>query len=303
MIKLNGITVDFGQFPNGETYIDLPETSYNTDENTVEMKFISDIDFIQLKFVKDSIDSKVGPFASSKLIMKYMPYSRMDRVENNRLFTLKSVADFINSLNFDQVEIWEPHSDVCVALLDRVKVVNKSAELALNTMMTALGLSGSLWLQERSQSNIGNDFCIEGLFMKAKHAGIYLVYPDAGAEKRYTKQIKYTNVLTATKHRDFNTGKITSIKINNAEEVVNGKTAIIVDDLCSKGGTFIGVAEELKKLGFQNIILVVTHCEKTIFDGKIFKTNLISRVVTTDSILDRYDAFDNETEESLRIVN
>ena len=188
-------------------------------------------------------------------------------------------------MNFNSVEVWEPHSDVSIALIDRVRVVNKSSKIALSTIMNELKLSGSAWLGE-STLGIGDDFTITGLFRRAYEAGIWMIYPDAGAEKRYTKQIKYPYYLTCSKERDFDTGKIKNFRLNIPENAnkESFKTAIIVDDLCSKGGTFLGAAKELKKAGFNRIILVVTHCEETAFEGDLFKCGLIDEVYTTDSI-------------------
>lgn len=121
---------------------------------------------------------------------------------------------------------------------------------------------------------------------KSKHKQIYLVYPDAGAAKRYGKQINYDKVLTASKERDFKTGYINKLDINGSIEDQNFK-AIIVDDLCSKGGTFILTASKLREMRATDIYLVITHCEDTIFKGDILKTNLIKKVYTTNSILSK----------------
>ncbi|MBL4931955.1 hypothetical protein JK634_09070 [Clostridium sp. YIM B02565] len=42
--------------------------------------------------------------------------------------------------------------------------------------------------------------------------------------------------------------------------------AIILVDLCSKGGTFMLTEEKLKEMGAKEIYLAVTHCENTIFE-------------------------------------
>ena len=60
----------------------------------------------------------------------------------------------------------------------------------------------------------------------------------------------------------------------------------IVDDICSKGGTFYHSALKLKEFGATNIYLYVTHCENSIYDGELLKNNgLIEKIYTTDSIL------------------
>lgn len=290
MVYLNEHTINVGEFPNGETYYDVDKRWIETKKNIIRVKFQSNEDITTLMFIKDFVDTYAARNTPCHLVIPYMPYSRMDRQEEKRLFTLKTLCKFINSMNFDSIQIWEPHSDACVNMLDRVEVVNKSAELAYQTMMDDLGLSGSAWLS-KSETNHEYGFGIRNLHKKAEEAGIYFVYPDAGAEKRYSKQITYPHFITATKRRDFNTGRITSISLNTpmvSEDATPFNTAIIVDDLCSKGGTFAGAAVELKKLGFKYIVLVVTHCEYTIFDGDLPKSGIIDKIVTTESILSRY---------------
>ena len=254
MILLNGRKMTVTKFPNNEALIRDCITDVK-DINSIDFKFESNEDFLNLMFVKKHIDS-IKPKAITKLNIPYMPYSRMDRTEGKNIFTLKYICDFINSLNFDTVIISEPHSDVCVALLDRVEVHNTTASIVAN-------------LIEKLKFKEGEDF---------------LFYPDAGAEKRYSKQIKYGSILSAQKERDFLSGNIKKMTITG--ELPNKPfRTIIVDDLCSKGGTFMLGAEKLKDVGATEIYLVVTHCENTILDGDILKTDLIKEVYTTDSIL------------------
>ncbi|MDR3595275.1 ribose-phosphate pyrophosphokinase [Clostridium sp.] len=255
MIWLNNIKVDVTRFPNGESLVSSENLIINDEINTIKLKFENDEDITHLVFLKGHLDDLN---VKSKLVIGYLPYSRMDRTEGMTVFTLKHLCRLINNLKFEDVSIYEPHSDVCVALLDRVKVINMSQSLA----KTAL-------------EKINKD-----------NEAIYLVYPDAGAAKRYGKQIKYDKVLTANKERDFKTGRIMKLEVNGTIES-NSFTAVIVDDLCSKGGTFILTAEKLKEMGANEIYLVVTHCEDTIFEGDILNSNLITKVFTTNSILSK----------------
>lgn len=66
---------------------------------------------------------------------------------------------------------------------------------------------------------------------------------------------------------------------------IEGKNILIVDDICSKGGTFYFSAKKLKELGAKNIYLHITHCENTIFEGDILSSGLIAKIYTTNSIL------------------
>ena len=256
MIYLNNEKVNIKKFPNGESLISSESLKIEySDKNIIKLKFENDEDIIHLLFLKEHLDELR---VKSSLEIAYMPYSRMDRTEGMTVFTLKYLCKLINSLEFEEVSIYEPHSDVCVALLNRVKIIDMSKILT-----------------EKLIQNIESN-CED----------LYLVYPDAGAAKRYGKQIKYEKILTASKERDFKTGYIKKLDINGTTKG-KGFKAIIVDDLCSKGGTFILTASKLRKMGATEIYLVVTHCEDTIFSGDILKTDLIKKVYTTNSILSR----------------
>jgi ribose-phosphate pyrophosphokinase len=256
MIYLNGEKVNIKKFPNGESLISSENLKIKHDDlNIIKLKFENDEDITHLIFLKGHLDQLR---AKCSLEIAYMPYSRMDRTEGMTVFTLKHLCKLINSLEFEEVLIYEPHSDVCIALLDRVKVIDMSKLLT-----------------EQLLQNINSS-----------KEDLYIVYPDAGAAKRYGKQIEYEKVLTASKERDFKTGYIKKLDIIGTTQSKEFK-AIIVDDLCSKGGTFILTASKLREIGATEIYLVVTHCEDTIFSGDILKTDLIKKVYTTNSILSR----------------
>jgi ribose-phosphate pyrophosphokinase len=106
MIILNGHEVKSIRFPNGESLINTKDLRVTMD-NTIVMKFQNDADLMTLIFLANHID-ELG--YSARLIMPYMPYSRMDRTENHKtVFTLKYICKVINDLLFDEVIIYEPH--------------------------------------------------------------------------------------------------------------------------------------------------------------------------------------------------
>lgn len=266
MIKFNGIEVAFSRFPNGETKMD--ETSLTLlagMKQVVEFKYEDDSDLIKLMFLKKYLDT--SKIEVDELVIYYMPYSRMDRSENNSPFTLKYVAEFINSLSFEQVTIIEPHSDVTNAVIDNVKPLYINYDLLPKVMeMTEF----DQWVD-------------------------YIVFPDDGASKRYKNMVDVCT-LVGRKQRDFKTGRITSLEltgVNNGK----GKKAIIVDDLSSYGGTFIMTAEELKqKFNVEEVYLLVAHAENSIFKGDLF--NHVTKVFTTDSILTEQNHWDNKKYEN-----
>ena len=255
MIYLNDERLEVNKFPNGEALIKCENLKLNNNINEIRVHFERDEDLTHLIFLKGHLDEMK---LKANLVLPYMPYSRMDRTEGVTIFTLKYLCKLINSLNFESVTIYEPHSEVCTALLDRVKVVNMSKILTEKL------------LEE----------------LRTGDEDVYLVFPDAGAAKRYGKQISYDRILTASKERDFKTGYINKLDINGEIKSKNYK-AVIVDDLCSRGGTFLLTASKLKEMGATEIYLVVTHCENTIFEGELLTGDLITGIYTTNSILSK----------------
>jgi ribose-phosphate pyrophosphokinase len=75
---------------------------------------------------------------------------------------------------------------------------------------------------------------------------------------------------------------------------LTGQCAIISDDICDGGYTFIKIAEQLKAKGAERIVLFVTHGIFSkgleVFDG------LVDEVITTNSL-------PQQTNEKLRVIN
>lgn len=249
MILVNGDKVSTGKFPNNEVWIDsktIHAEPFHT--NKVTLKFEDDSDLLHLGMIKQYLDTM---YLRSHLTIAYMPYSRMDRENENYLFSLKYIAKFINGLCFDKVTIYEPHSDVTPALIDNCIIINQSIILANDVM---------------SRYNIN---CV--------------YFPDAGAQKRYS-HFDNMEQMVGFKKRDFKTGSIVGLDIIGNVDVAH-KNILIIDDLCSKGGSFIPPAKQFKEQKANQVFLVVTHCEDNIFNGDILKTDYIDKVFTTNSIL------------------
>jgi ribose-phosphate pyrophosphokinase len=265
MIKINGIKLDIDTFPNGESHIKGNKIKsmlggLRLKRIDITFRYENDGDLIKLSFIKSFIDSILVKNAVSmavNLSIAYMPYSRMDRVMGDSLFTLKYVAKMINDMKFNKVTVHEAHSDVTLALID-----NSESYLSTPILLPIV--------MEEVNFDKERDF---------------VFYPDAGAQKRYTMgEFKYG--VGNKKRNIIGDGSIESLEINLASEVTVGKSkAIIVDDLCSYGGTFMRSTTALKEVGFDEVYLLVGHCEESILKGDIFKTGLINKVYTTNSII------------------
>jgi ribose-phosphate pyrophosphokinase len=188
------------------------------------------------------------------LYMPYCPHARMDRVKNDSdVFTLKYFCEIINSIRFDEVQILDVHSNVASALLHHCKNISPSTQI-----MNAV------------------DQCQAEVFF----------YPDEGAMKRYSDMVTGPYAF-GIKRRRWDDGKILGLDVINAE-AVKDKDVLIVDDICSRGGTFLHSARALKEAGAKNIYLYVSHLEKTVFDGELWKeiqeNGLLKQIYTADPL-------------------
>lgn len=240
------------RFPDGTLALRI-NASFTTNKNEVRYitwHYESDIEMAVLYYVTKHLKNSGFTVA---LFLPYIPNARMDRVKNSdEIFTLKYFADFINSLEFESVYTRDPHSNVSCALINNLKVD-----------------SGFCYIISAIEK-IGDDELV-------------LFYPDEGAMKRYSEIIKDIPYAFGVKKRDWRSGDILGLKMMN-DEVVKGKNVLIVDDICSKGGTFYHSANALKEAGAKDIYLYVTHCEKTIFKGELINSDLIKHIFTTRSI-------------------
>ncbi len=250
MLKLNGKRILTERFPNNETKVKDFEEYIERKENILEFKYFNDEDLLTLMFVKERIDEA---YARCALFVWYMPYSRMDRKIDGDLFTLKYICDFINWLQFTKVVIMEPHSVRTIQMLDRAKAIYPVKD----------------WVKAEELPE-----------------NVQIVFPDKGAAHRYAHS-KYKNVCIMEKKRNPTTGVIENMQIKEGM-VIPGAKCIIIDDLCSKGGTFACAGSILKDAGAAEVILAVSHCEETIFKGTLLKENSpIDKIYTSTSIMDK----------------
>lgn len=246
MVKLNGVIVEQNKFPDGTL---LMKADTETRINTIEWRYESDAELFAVYCLKRHLDELcINP--QTKLIMYYIPNARQDRVKNAEdVFTLKHFSEIINYLQFETVEVLDPHSSVSEALINNLVLTNPS-----------------VYIQE------AYDRCTPDI----------LFYPDEGSMKRYSEcyPVEYAFGI---KKRDWATGKIQGLELMN-KELVKGRNILIVDDICSRGGTFYYSAKALKEAGANKIYLYVTHCENTILEGEVLTSGLIEKVYTTNSI-------------------
>ena len=193
------------------------------------------------------MDAKIGT-----LFIPYFPAARQDRVMiKGEPLTVKIYADIINNLGFKKVIVLDAHSEVTPALLNNCEVIANHKFI------------------KQVIEKIGNT--------------VKLISPDGGALKKIYKVSEFLgdiDVVECSKSRDVKTGKLKEFKVYDDD--LGGTDCLIVDDICDGGGTFLGLAEELKKKNSGKFYLAVTH---GIFSkGFADLENIFEQIFTTNSV-------------------
>lgn len=246
------------RFPDGTLSIKIDKTAL---PSTIEWYYEDDSELFTLICLMNHFVNKRG----WELYLPYIPHARMDRVKHAEdVFTLKYFCDIINSLNFDTVIVRDAHSSVALALLNNVFEASIEANIKI-----AINDEIAYWSQ-KGEENVEDNLAI--------------FFPDQGAKKRYENLIGRFPTGYGEKDRCWETGEIRGLIVHNAEALKN-KHVIIIDDICSRGGTFYHSAKILKEKGVKSVSLYVTHCENTIAKGDIFNRELIENIYTTRSLM------------------
>lgn len=247
---LDGVEIQFESFifSGGEPHIKINPNFDKTKSITITHRLNSFNDLGLLCIAVDALqrmDAKL-----ENLIIPYFPAARQDRVMiQGEPLSVKVYADIINTFNFKKVIVFDAHSEVTPALLNNCLVVTNHT-----------------FIQKVIQE-IGNE--------------VLLISPDGGALKKIYKVSEFlagVEVVECSKSRDVKTGKLTGFKVYADD--LQGKDCLIVDDICDGGGTFIGLAEELKKKNAGKLYLAVSH---GIFSKGFDELKCFERLFTTDS--------------------
>lgn len=228
------IELKFWTFPGGERNVKIvyPIEIKRYRSFTIRCDYRSSDDLIDVMLLANACRNVDGN-VRLRLLMPYFPAARQDRVmTEGEPFALQVMAQLINSCDFDEIEVWDPHSDVLAGMFPAGKLLVK----------TQWDLAGR-WADQFAPREV----CF--------------VSPDAGALKKIYKLAKAFDrpVIEATKVRSVSTGEITRTSVQYAK-VVEGSIFVVVDDICDGGRTFIDLAKAIREqYDVKELILVVTH--------------------------------------------
>ncbi len=219
------------QFNGGEMSIKI-KGSIEADKVIITNRIKNSDDLMLILLAKDALNL-VG-VDDVELFMPYIPYARQDRkCARGESFSLKVFCNILNQANFEKVHVLDPHSDVAPALINNCEIGNN-----LGNVLTVA-------------QDIGN---------KDKNKPL-IVSPDAGATKKvntiFENTFFFKDIVKCDKSRDLETGHLSNFNVYADD--LEGRSCLIVDDICDGGRTFIGLAKALKEKGTGNLYLFVTH--------------------------------------------
>jgi len=248
------IPIKLLKFSGGEIHVNLGMDSdalNDYEDIYITHRVNSSDNLMEVMLAKDALRREF--YGDIHLFIPYLPYARQDRVcSPGDAFSARVFAEIINSAGFTSVACLDAHSSV-------------STELIYN----CFSIKNTSYVEEALDELVGE--------------GLVLVSPDAGAQKKSQQlflETRFNALVQCEKKRNPETGELSGFNV--LAEDLNGHDCIIVDDICDGGGTFIGLAKELKAKGAGDLYLFVTH---GIFSkGTNELLHYYEHIFTTDSI-------------------
>ena len=241
-------------FPDGEWSIWIDEYVNNTQSFIIQPTSppVND-NLIELCLIADALRREGARRITA--VVPYFGYARQERrTRPGEPISAKVAADLLVSSGVTKIITIDVHSETIGGFFN-VPLLHLSALEVLADKVKNMKLKDPVVVSP----DVGG-------VRRARNLAYYLDYPIAVVEKRrFVEKRDKTEVLAMGGE-------------------VSGKSAIIVDDLISTGGTIIENVKILKKAGVKKVVICATH---PVFVGK-FKENLsqdiIDKVIVTDTM-------------------
>jgi ribose-phosphate pyrophosphokinase len=244
--------VEIKRFNDGETYVRVTKSVRGSHVFIIQPTSppVND-NLIELLLIVDAL--KRASAKEITAVIPYFGYARQDRKAVSREpISAKLVADMLEVAGVDRVVTFDLHVDQIQGFFN-IPVDNLAAMPILAKAIL--------------EKNLKN---------------IVVVSPDAGGIKRTRRLAKalYCDMAMIDKRRPAHG----EAKIMHLLGDVEGKTAILIDDIIDTAGTITNAAIELKKRGAKEVYICATHA--ILSKDAIKKLNIeeITKILITDSI-------------------
>ena len=248
-------------YPDSSSYVEVKSFPPQ-----IEFRINSYEDLWTLTQIKDVYDYNGYPL---NITIPCLLDAQADRRFNsNESHNLKLVLYHLRKLNFESITIFHPHNqEVVEAILPNVKILDNSYFIQQVISKIPVGLE-----------DIGKD----------NH--LILMSTDAGGFKPLMKlcdKIGWKGeTFSASKSRKYEDGKSVLTQQIDRQDF-GGKDILIIDDICVKGGTFVGLAKMLKERNAGKLYLVISHL--TVPNPNPELVDLYDTIFTTNSKGIRYN--------------
>ncbi len=248
MIKLNDFVVKATMFPDKTSQVWNIPAGAFKPHNVIEWQFEYEGEFMHVAQLRHLIGSRLQ---TAELYLPYLPYGRQDKpASNTATFACNTFCMLLNSLQFFKVKIFDPHN-----------------EKMLQDVLQHWEFISPILAIESAIDNCKPDA---------------IVYPDSGAQKRYSINMP---AVVCSKVRNPQTGEIAGMEVSGEYQ---GKSLLIVDDICDGGATFIKLAALLT--GAKEVNLYVSHGLFT-RGTEVLRQSGINRIFTKEGEYHASNAF------------
>jgi len=243
-------------FADGELYVQIQESVRGCEVFLIQPTCPPvNENLMELLIILDAL--KRASAKTINVILPYYGYARQDRKAAGREpITSKLVAKMISEAGADRVLCLDLHSEQIIGFFDTlVDHVHASPVLI-----------------DYIKRFIGND-------------DLVLVSPDVGGVARaraFAKRLNDAPIAIVDKRRMLDQQNM--IEVMNVIGDVEGKTAILIDDLIDTAGTMCKAAELIKEKGAKKVFACATH---GVLSGPAFESieaSCIEELVITNSI-------------------
>lgn len=222
------------RYPAGEVQIRLTQLGVKRMQAAEYTELILHAvpDVMRLAQLADAM-SAVKVVKQRSLFLQYMPFARADRrFTEGDGFGLDIFLRHLALMDFTEIWTFDIHNESVTNVLAQkygLKIANLKPTVGA-------GIDQILPCLRRMRETSG-----------IKISEMALVSPDMGARMRYDLDQYKLPVILSGKKRDPESGALRGFEIADGISNPDIKAALIVDDICDGGGTFIGLADEIKK--------------------------------------------------------
>ncbi|EHY57702.1 Ribose-phosphate pyrophosphokinase 2 [Exophiala dermatitidis] len=254
------------QYSNQETSVTIGESVRDEDVFILQSTRPNDINDGLMELLIICNACKTASARRVTAILPNFPYARQDKKDKSRApITAKLMANMLQTAGCNHIITMDLHASQIQGFFN-VPVDNLYAEP-----------NSVKWVRENLMHSTETNSEVNGPRQEC-----VIVSPDAGGAKRATSIADKLDLPFALIHKERS--RPNEVSRMTLVGTVEGKVAILVDDMADTCGTLAKAADTLIKHGAKDVVALVTH---GILSGKaveILKGSSLSRLVITNTV-------------------